>query len=362
MLTEDLKGTFNGQTVTEIKTISGKTERVRFVISSGDVNDMHDYGKLMDESAEPVVLVSCDDTVGSRGKSTHPTFTTMLDFFEADYSAYDQSQLFWMWSTILVWLNQILPPRLFQIMKCSILAQTSMPFRAKIGVLSIKGLSHVQMPTGASFTSIFGSLNNFMLWVIAIHLELPIEKACKLVGVTIKLADSDNLGDVTFLRGFWGRHMMSNRLLWTNMPSLSLKIGKILVDPSILARKSMTKPDPVLAAHTVWWAMMKSVKVPEDYPILGAMKTLSEKLPRAQLTEDTARHIVNNPYIVENAKYKMMSNAEVSRQSVLDFMLTRYDITEQEVIHVEQVIKSVPRLPCMLFLPAFLKMKEADYT
>jgi hypothetical protein len=361
MLTHDAKETFDGSTVTEIKTVSGNTERVRFVISNGDLKAANGYGTLMEESSEAVVVVSCDDTVGTRGDSKHPTFSAMKQYFEADYSAYDQSQLFWMWSTLLTWLSSILPPDLFEIIKASILTQTSMPFKAKVRGFSIKGQSHVQMPTGASFTSIFGSLHNFMLWVLAIHLELPITEACKLVGVTIKLQESDDLKDVTFLRGFWALNK-SNERVWTNMPSLSLKIGKILVDPSILAKKSLERPDPVLAAHTVWWAMMQSVKVPYDYPILGAMRAKSETLPRAELSDATAAHIIDNPYISENARYKMMSDSEVTRQSVLDFMLTRYNITETEVVLAEMRIMVVPRLPCMLFDPLYLKMKERDYT
>ena len=57
-----------------------------------------------------------------------------------------------------------------------------------------------------------------------------------------------------------------------------------------------------------------------------------------------------------------MSDSEVTRQSVLDFMLTRYNITESEVILAEMRIMAVPRLPCMLFDPLYLKMKERDYT
>jgi len=108
-------------------------------------------------------------------------------------------------------------------------------------------------------------------------------------------------------------------------------------------------------------AIMSSVHVPMDYPIVGAFKQLSEALVRVQGgVSDRASALAHDPNLVENHLHKVVY-ASASRRAVLRFMEDRYGITEREVIEVEGLILSVCSLPVMVCHVAFEKMRHVDY-
>jgi hypothetical protein len=257
-MTKAVKSFFNGQNIIHI---AGRP--IRFVVAEASADALDLYGELFSDSV-PLVVVSCDDTVVYGGDDLKPPF--LSKFIETDYSMYDQSVTDPHWKRIIAtWLGWGASEEWAQELLWSILSA----FRAGKRGERLTGSTHVLTPTGSSVTSIIGSLVNLANWINAILKGISIEESSKQFGFTIKSEYKDTYMGNTFLRGWWNA-TPSGALGWSNLPSLSLKLGKLFRDPATISK--------VNSHAVVFRAIMDGVTVPDDYPILGAMRRLSRRL------------------------------------------------------------------------------------
>jgi len=98
--------------------------------------------------------------------------------------------------------------------------------------------------------------------------------------------------------------------------------------------------------------------VPDDYPVLGAMKRLSRRLagdPKA------ISRVMNDPYIMEGHLYKAFGVGVVDRSEVLNAIAQRYGVCPTDVEEMETMISNVSRLPVFLSHPGFNRFRDVDY-
>jgi hypothetical protein len=213
------------------------------------------------------------------------------------------------------------------------------------------------MPTGLSITSIVGSLFNITNWANAISKRISIEESSEQLGLTIKTVYSKTLDGLTLLRGWWVETSDAPEgRVWMNLPSLSLKLGKLFKDPTIMAKEK----DRSLATAMSFRAVMESVStIPSNYPIIGAMldkaRSLSDHGPRLE-------KIINDPYIREGHRHKVFGKANtICREHVIQLMCDRYGVSPVDVEEAEWLISKVEELPCFVSHHVFEKMRDVDY-
>jgi len=338
----------------------GTVCKVKFVIS----NDAHidSYADLLLNPACNVSIVSCDDGA-SVGVDTGAC--EGLPFFEGkvnldDFSKFDQSQyLFWFLVITGLMENLGLDESVESIMET-----VTKSFRAKAGTgkdkIFITGECHPHEPTGGAGTSIFGSMVHISMRIYAIYHKISFEEASRALGLTLKTELVDPI-DTVFLRMGIFKNAEGSWIL-ANLPSCFLKWGKIFKNPATIARS--VKPSEATAMVAL--AIVKSFPcVTPSYPILGAylrrLTELVEATSPPQGVLQKMERVINDSYINENARYKVKSRKVPTRQSVLELMERRYNITEQEVNEVESLISSIKALPCFITHPCFVKMRLADY-
>jgi hypothetical protein len=324
--------------------------RVRIVIAK--VVNLDAYAKLLHESAEAVIIVSCDDCVFSGGRHAG-TRVFPSAFGENDFSAWDQSQLLPLWEWFIGACDVL---GLSQEFALKILSTAVAKFATRRGTCTMRGIAHCQMATGCAVTSDLGSLFDIMMWAVAMTNDLDFRASCRLMGVETKMQLSDKLEGCTFLKG-WFCPDEQGVMCWSNLPSCVLKMGKIFRNPVNLSGLA----DPSLAALACQGAICASFpKIEESYPIVGAYLVRIQELLRAEGLEEQARHISLNRYVVENAVYKKRGLV-ANRPVVLRLVEERYGISEDEVLSLERLLRSVSRLPCVISHPALQKLIDVDY-
>jgi len=340
-----MQGLFDGSCVFQVGHYS-----VRFVIAKTILLDQ--YAELLSTSREAVVVVSCDDCVYAGGAfSGSRVFPA--NFGENDFEAWDQSQLLPLWEWFLEACNVL---RLSEEFAQKIFATACAKFITRRGIATMTGVAHCQMATGCAVTSDLGSVFDILMWVHAMIHDVAFPESCQSLGVRTKLQNADDLEGVTFLKGWFCRDEQE-RLVWCNLPSCVLKMGKIFRNPMSLSGHR----DPHVAALLCQGAICSSFPhVEGSYPIVGAFLKQIQSLLRADGLEEEASHIALNRYVVENAVYKKRSLV-ANRGAVLHLMERRYGITEPEVLELESHIRSISRLPCVVSHPVLQKLIDADY-
>jgi hypothetical protein len=345
----------------EVVRFDGTSVFVRFVISRD--SDIQEYAKEVMNPTANLVLVSCDDSlcVGHRvvGAQGLPFTEAMADI--DDYSKFDQTQF-------IVWFSFLLGVFArfgFTYEECtSVLRTVVMSWQATGGSgadkVRMSGTCHPHEPTGGAGTSIFGSMINISARYYAIYWRVSFTEACVRLGLVLKTQQVEPR-DATFLRMGLAT-TAAGEWVFVNMPSLCLKLGKTFRDPVSIARGVPPATAYVLVAKAITASFPC---VDESYPIVGAYKTLLNRLasatsaPAQVVSRVTA--VLNDGYIAENAKFKVKSLAVATRASVLELCDRQYGITESEVDEMELLISSIESLPCFVVHPGFVKMRMADY-
>jgi hypothetical protein len=348
-LTRIVKEHFNGE---NISTIAGK--QVRFCVAKADPDSLNRYGMLVNDTT-PLILISCDDTLAlANGTQWAPFFGKDN---EADFSMFDQSEIESFWIEFQVWAKEWGYSEHWARFTFHCMMQAWKSVKKFPEHIKMNGKFHVHMGTGFSLTSIGGSLFNVSDWAKAIKDGLSIEECSKRLGLNIKTNTSISFEDgATFLRGWWVTAKNGTDKIWMNLPSLSLKIGKVFKDPAIIARKIKTS---ISKENLVFKAVLSSLKgMPEDYPILGSMIKLSKRLVGQDTTLDP---LMNDPYIKEGHAHKAYGRGECDRKDVLRLMQIRYGLSEEDICEAEDLIDNVHDLPCFVSHPVFERMRDVDY-
>lgn len=351
MLAKTIKEVFDGRQVYQI----GKY-LVRIVVAHATPDEMQRYAELL-LSGDLVILISCDDTFVAFGRYSAEFGKAGQ---ETDYTSYDQSQHrgFWLADRMILgrWWNDSawwsLHDRINNAPvrgKCRSSGEVGADFDRTMAVI------RCSMRTGVGTTSDFGSLHNVeahVYWLLTG--PRPFADSCAELGLVAKVQDHvDTCNGGTFLKGFFWDGT------WNVVPSASLKLGKLMRNPAKLLKAPVRE-----ASEAMFAAIMSSVDVPADYPILGAMRTLSRRLIRAadrvSVSQTLLDRASSDPMVIENLQYKVRS-ARCSRLDCLRFMLFRYKVTQEDVERAERLILSVSTLPALVADPVFIAMRDVDY-
>jgi hypothetical protein len=346
-LMTELKRVFDGDRI-----FSVGDYRVRICIAQTDADSLSSYGAAM-QGTVPFLVVLGDDAALSSGSETTGPFTA--PFMEGDYGQYDHTQFMPLWHRLRRTCAALGIPswwieKLIDCIIRGLKGGKAYPVRAKISAKA-----HPQMHSGLSVTSVVGSLFNIMNWVNAMLKKITISESSRSFGFKIKEVSRTTLEQVTFLRGWWQPNHTGAHT-WVALPSACLKLGKLFRDPCTLVKGDYSN---ATKTAMVFRAVMESVAgLPDDYPILGAMRCMSRSLAGHC---ERVTQIMNDPYIAENMRWKVYGRGECSRKAVLDAMFERYDISESEVLEAESLILSVTELPSFVGHPLFDKMRVVDY-
>jgi hypothetical protein len=160
----------------------------------------------------------------------------------------------------------------------------------------------------------------------------------------------------TFLRCHFIRNQ-DGALEMTNLPSLMLKICKVMKDPVALTRL------PVVQAYQQYaYGLSRSIFVSRRYPMLGAMLRLYDRMGRDHGVQVDAHE--------SNWEYKLQPGpltADVgapgdSRAQAVSFIFERYGLTMFDIVEIEALFDAVDVLPCLVAHPAFARLAEVDYS
>jgi hypothetical protein len=335
--TKDLKRIFDGSVIMRVGNYD-----VRFIITKAKKKNLDSYALLASSCQELCVFVSCDDTIMFTGRYEEEFGYSVM---ESDYGSYDQTQrqAFWqsLWHILDVdteWAS----------LHDRVNSAPAVYRNRRLGVRIVFPLRYA-MRTGVGTTSIFGSVNNiqaYVYWLLE-RVDRPFlefDRAAKELGLTAKVSMHSDWSTATFLKGFF------SQTGWSPLVSCCLKLSK--------SGKYTDCPEGL------WFGIMQSVKVPLDYPILGAMKRKAIELVGSrdgQLSPAVDRAIRQSHDInfIEN-RYKVLES-EASREEVLFHMLHRYGVDESLVLEAEAQIMSISSLPVMLVHPIYDVMRSVDY-
>jgi hypothetical protein len=184
----------------------------------------------------------------------------------------------------------------------------------------------------------------------------------KQLGLNFETQIHTQLSTATFLKGWWvikAEPLDEFDVHWVNLPSLILKLGKVLSDP-VTSCRGRTK-DPLTARYLLARGMWSSNKgIDPAYPILGPYLQQLELITRDRAA---GREVCN----LENKEYRMFSGTAngsyvaINREEALSSICHRYGTTVAEVEEVEALIRKIDRIPCYVNHPLFNKLAQTDY-
>lgn len=297
-----------------------------------------------------VVAVSGDDSVVSWGN----TFGHYSGFGEADQSQFDHTQDLGPQYAAAIWMNKLGAPGWFvdMVRECCT-GRYSVDFRR----LRIKGEAGCQMPTGITMTTVLNSMSTIFMYVNLFrnkHLDVP--SAGRELGFKVKYFPARDVGDVTFLKGWW--RWSGESLVWLPLPSAIVKLGKLLRAPwEIIGMSKAERNSPLgrevsygIAANAL---SMSYGNVPFDYPILGPfLKVLRKFHP--------GRDGVASKISLESWKPVVVGMITLSDDTT-DAVCRRYNITTDDIDRVTALIEGVSRLPAYIEDPVFDALVVTDY-
>jgi len=136
------------------------------------------------------------------------------------------------------------------------------------------------------------------------------------------------------------------------LPSATLKIGKLLRDPKILAPQA-ANPHQACA----YMIAGSYAYVPSGYPILGPFIEVMAREPyKGKIT--SKEHLTESyqkPQRPGGAIDLYIEDAECQ-------IMRRYDITLDEIEEVHTLIRSIETLPVYIEHPVFAKLLQVDYS
>lgn len=237
----------------------------------------------------------------------------------------------------------------------------SWPYTARQGRLRVKGVAGTQMPTGITMTTVLNSLSTFFMYAWIIKTRNPeFSQAAGQLGFRTKYKGSHDVGDITFLRGWWRKTADGNGRVWTPLPSACLKLGKVLRDPVDVCKykhpvtgQTVLKTDAE-ALSVMAYALASSYKnLDAKYPILGPFLATLRRL-------GTEMSHPNLHSILESHR-PVMDEFNLDWDDALSATLRRYDLCMDDINRVTSLLLSVQVLPSLVVDPVFDRLRSVDY-
>lgn len=309
----------------------------------------------LNDSTHVTILVSGDDTLISLG----PLSYSGIRFIEWDASMFDQSQdqgpLYYGMNN---WMAAMGAPKEYITLLQNICAK---PYRAYVGELEIRGKPGWQMSTGITATTILNSVNSACAAIYCMSMKFKDPALCgRKLGFTLKIKTQDELYKCTFLKGWWLPDPDGHDN-WVVLPSLAIKLGKIMNDPVTITRVTRhgkaVRFDSVKAVRIVAKGLSLSYgHVPTDYPIFGSLlKRLGELGLWHKVLERTN-------ILSEAHQYKTMPDVlKLDRDFCEKAICERYNLELSDLRRADQLIAKVTVLPAFLCDPVFERLREVDY-
>ena len=315
-------------------------------------------GRLGDRflnSANIVLAVAGDDSLVSFGAHAGPL--GVARYLENDFSMFDQSEDM---GPLVECLREWGPAAGLSEQVIDILIRMcSSGYTIKWKNVHIKGEAGVQMGTGIAFTSVWNSINNIAAYLhffrrLAAHdgdrFEL-VKTAMKEMGLKAKPVMTEEFLDVTFLKGWWltDDEMKTH---WFSLPSLIVKLGKAFNDPERVTKRKGREAYRMYARAVV----LSLGTFPVNYPILGCFvqRVLSlfapDWQPNFPLVESWVRPV-----------FDCAELSEIQYGQLIGKIERRYDLTDQDIDRVENLIGQIYDLPAFISDPAFLILRNVDY-
>jgi hypothetical protein len=273
---------------------------------------------------------------------------------EGDYSMYDQSQRKYLQKMMYTVLSYIGSADLVEIWryvmnsrKLKVQFKNIDRFQIKIPVMQL---------TGIATTSVLNSLANILVSV-QVHLNFnddedleDLNMSYSLFGLEIKSRSVLPEDGPTFLKGWF--LMTGSEFIWHPLPSQIVKMGKILTNPSEIAKHIPKDRRKRTGYKLAAYALSRSYgNIHPSYPILGPLLAKLEEYGKKSSTHTEKRF-----------DYKMkvtMQNAGL-RTACLKAIETRWGITESEVCSFEAHISNLI-LPCVYYHPLLLRIMTEFY-
>jgi hypothetical protein len=176
---------------------------------------------------------------------------------------------------------------------------------------------------------------------------LSTKQAAINLGFTIKTKSSSDITDLTFLKGWWCP-FLDGSYHWLPLPSMILKLGKMLRHPN-----DIFPGEPLdVAYRKCAFALSRSPgAVPLDYPILGPFISA---MSRVGIYTDTPLAHKKFCIVVQSV------NAPLDRDAMISKLHRRYGLTYEEIVEIEALFNSVTSLPVLYTSTVSTKLM-ADY-
>jgi len=287
--------------------------------------------------------------------------------FEGDYSQYDATQGAGCRAAMRTWMTHIGVPQHV----IDIVAQ-SMDFNYNTITKgwSVRGTADVQMPTGSSLTTVLNTINT-LLSICGVCLALvktaphvlvdgdaeTLGRCFQSLGLKMVIKER-TMSQVAFLKGLWfdsyDRHLPR---WWVNLPSVVLKIGKVLKSPLEICQCENPKDAYAAVAKVMY---MSFAAVPADYPILGAFLRIYKRVAFGAVEEYVKRA---QAYILPLRAYSVQLDfvTPVFRNVALEVICDRYQITVAEIEDLESLYDQVDAFPVVVSHPVLERLMEVDY-
>lgn len=187
-----------------------------------------------------------------------------------------------------------------------------------------------------------------------------IHECARELGFKTKYIGTSDIGQITFLRGWWRLAKTGDRRIWVPLPSACLKLGKVLRDPIDICKykdpktgQTVRKTGPE-AVRVVANALASSYgTISFDYPILGAfLRTLR------RCGEEMVHPDLHNIY---ESWRPVLDDVDIDTEETCQAILVRYDLDMGDIERVSRLLASVVSLPTLVVDPVFHRLKVRDY-
>jgi hypothetical protein len=195
--------------------------------------------------------------------------------------------------------------------------------------------------TGGPNTSLSNSTNNLVGIVIASFWDWTPE-AWERTGLVSVMQTHKHASEVSFLRGIWWERTNGTRA-WGWMPSACVKVGK--------SQRRVSRPRKL---KQLCYGMGVGLQdIPTGMPILDEYRRTLLRMGEAGL------EILVTP----ESKQKITSDygQPVVRDQIIQWMQRKYGTSEAEIEEVEDLLRSVDSVPCVISHPLFERMAAVDY-
>lgn len=315
------------------------TLQVRIWFASGLTGEeLSEIGRAID-AGDNVIAVAGDDIIMRIGPH----------IIEGDLSACDQSHTIQCVKECVTYYRKMGVPEHI----CEDFVKSCVqPYVARYKRVCIKGDPGCELPTGSDWTTVDNTsavLSGCVLMATELKTTFEYEQValcCESImdklGFKLKVQVHQHVSHGTFLKGLFLPDRQG-RLCWFNLPSMVAKIGKLQRPPSQYGGLSQISRAMALGMGAV----------PRDFPILGAaIAALHRNGTFTKLRMNAG----------EDGWYKPTPMSDgIDRDTALEVICRRYDISRLDVLRVEHLYDSVNALPAFVMDPVFNTLVARDY-